>query len=76
MTAVYNSMPFVLVKDVWDYNTNTSVDSEGNAEILIQCAHGPCQRYIPVDQKSKWCYACDGCEHDEQRQVPPVRVNA
>ena len=60
MAAVYNSMPFVLVKDVWDYNTNTSVD--GTAEILIQCAHGPCQRYIPVVQDKPWCAPCERIE--------------
>ena len=36
----------------------------GKADVLIQCAHGPCQRYIPVDQESKWCDACNDAEHD------------
>ena len=60
VTAVYNSMPLVLVKDVWDYNTNTSVD--GTADILIQCAHGPCQRYIPVAHDKPWCAPCERIE--------------
>ena len=38
--------------------------SSGKADVLIQCAHGPCQRYIPVDQKSKCCYYCDDTDRD------------
>ena len=38
--------------------------SSGKADVLIQCAHGPCQRYIPVDQKSNCCYYCDDTDRE------------
>ena len=34
----------------------------GQANILIQCAHGPCQRYISLHINKAWCFECGGTE--------------
>ena len=66
--AAYNRMPFVLIKNnplLWA----TSESSSGNAEILIQCGHGHCQRYIPVHDTRKWCRQCEAVELHAQFMV-------
>ena len=66
--AAYNRMPFVLIKNnplLWA----TSESSSGNAEILIQCGHGHCQRYIPVHGTRKWCRQCEAVELHAQFMV-------
>ena len=41
----------------------------GQANILIQCAHGPCQRYMSVHTKGKWCPECSEIEHHSSAWV-------
>ena len=47
----------------------------GKANILLQCAHGPCQRYISVHINKAWCFECEGTEihapflvHEDERK--------
>ena len=55
--VVCNRTQFVLLKD----SPKDKPDS-GKSEILMQCAHGPCQRYISVHQKAAWCKHCEAIE--------------
>ena len=34
----------------------------GKANILIQCTHGPCQRYVSMHTNKAWCFECEGAE--------------
>ena len=55
-TALRN-MPMVMVR-----NIPPKMSSPGKADVLNQCAHGPCQRYIPVHMNKAWCYQCERIE--------------
>ena len=55
--AVYNRTQFILLRD----SPKDKPDS-GKSDILMQCAHGPCQRYISVHKKSAWCENCEAIE--------------
>ena len=55
--AVYNRTQFILLRD----SPKDKPDS-GKSDILMQCAHGPCQRYISVHKKSTWCENCEAIE--------------
>ena len=61
---VYNRTQFIQFKD----SPKDKPDS-GKSEILMQCAHGPCQRYIPVHQKVVWCKPCEAVELHAQFMV-------
>ena len=43
-------------------NIPPKTSSPGKADVLNQCAHGPCQRYIPVHMNKAWCYQCERIE--------------
>ena len=55
--AVYNRTQFIMLRD----SPKDKPDS-GKSDILMQCAHGPCQRYISVHKKSAWCENCETIE--------------
>ena len=65
--AMYGKRPLVIMRDIPVKASRQGkiarMSSPGQSDILIQCAHGPCQRYISVHTKGSWCPECSEIEH-------------
>ena len=71
--ATYRERPLVFVRDIptksFRPGKAARASSPGRSDILIQCAHGPCQRYMSVHTKGKWCPECSEIEHHSSAWV-------